>query len=143
MKKLETLPRNILSRITDAQNVLAADEAVVFAYLFGGLATGRVQPLSDVDIAVYVNVAHLDELAVYKLALFEKLADALGTAEVDLILLNAAPVSLAGRVLQNKQVLVDKEPGRRHAYESLTLREFFDFRILEEAYFNRRYQRGR
>ena len=141
MMKLEKLPGDILSRMAEARKVLAADEAVIFAYLFGGLATGRVQPLSDVDIAVYLT--QTAELAEYKLSLFGKLADALGTAEVDLVLLNTAPVSLAGRVLQNKQVLVDKEPGRRHAYESLTLREFFDFRILEEAYFNRRYKRGR
>ena len=140
MMKLEKIPVDILSRIADARNVLAADEAVIFAYLFGGLASGRVQPLSDVDIAIYV--AQTAGLAEYKLGLFEKLADSLGTSEVDLIILNTAPVSLTGRVLQNKQVLVDKVPGRRHAYESLMLREFFDFQILEEAYFNRRCQHG-
>ena len=37
-------------------------------------------------------------------------------------LLNTAPVSLAGQNIQNKQLLVDKEPVRRHQYESLTLR---------------------
>jgi len=141
MMKLEKLPGDILLRMADARKVFFADEAVIFAYLFGGLATGHVQPLSDVDIAVYIT--RTADLAMYKLNLFEKLVDALGTSEVDLVILNTAPLSLAGRVLQNKQVLVDKEPGQRHAYESLTQREFFDFRILEEAYFKRRYQYGR
>jgi len=42
----------------------------------------------------------------------------------------------------NKQLLIDKEPFKRHIYESLTLREFFDFRITEEALFTRRYGIG-
>jgi hypothetical protein len=72
-------------------------------------------------------------LAEVKLDLFDKLSDLFGTAEIDLVILNTAPISLAGRILQKKQLLVDKEPFRRHRYESLTLREFFDFRIKEEA----------
>ncbi len=130
-----------MSRIPEAQKVLAKDENVIFAYLFGGLAAGRVNPLSDVDIAVYVRDA--GDLAEYKLALFDKLSGALGTAELDLIILNTAPVSIAGRILQNKHLLADKEPFRRHKYESLTLREFFDFRVMEEALFSRRYGIGR
>jgi predicted nucleotidyltransferase len=137
MIKFEKLPPRILSRIPAASKVLVQDPRVVFAYLFGGLAAGRVTPLSDVDIAVYVNDNR--DLADYKLALFDRITDSLGTAEVDLIVLNTAPVVIAGRILQNKKLLVDKEPFRRHAYESLVLREFFDFQVKEEALFARRY----
>jgi predicted nucleotidyltransferase len=141
MIKFEKLPPQILSRIPKVQKTLEDDDNVVFAYLFGGLAAGRANPLSDVDIAVYVRDA--GNLADYKLSLFDRLTDALGTTELDLVVLNTAPVSIAGRVLQHKQLLVDKEPFRRHTYESLTLREFFDFRIMEEALFTRRYGIGR
>jgi hypothetical protein len=94
-----------------------------------------------VDIAVYLN--ETGELAEYKLALFGRITDALGTSERDLVVLNTAPISIAGRVLQNRQLLADKDPFRRYAYESLTLREFFDFRIMEEEFFTRRYGIGR
>jgi predicted nucleotidyltransferase len=141
MIKFEKLPSLILSKIPMATEVLMKDSIVVFAYLFGGLAAGRVNPLSDVDIAVYVN-DDLD-LADYKLTLFDRITDALGTAEVDLIILNTAPISIAGRILQNKKLLVDKDPFKRHAYESLALREFFDFRVIEEALLARRYEIGR
>jgi len=99
-----------------------------------------IKPLSDVDIAVYVK--DTNDLAEFKMQFFDKLTDALGTSEIDLIILNTAPVSLAGRILQKKIVLSDKEPFRRHVYESLTLREYFDFRVKEEAFFNRRYGIG-
>ncbi|MDQ1331419.1 MAG: uncharacterized protein QG578_1687 [Thermodesulfobacteriota bacterium] len=140
MIKFEKVPSNILSKISAVIEVLSTDQRVLFAYLFGGLAAGRVRPLSDVDIAVYLNDTL--ELADYKLKLFDKVTEVLGTAELDLVVLNTAPISIAGRILQNKQLLIDKEPFRRHIYESLTLREFFDFRITEEAFFTRRYGVG-
>lgn len=141
MIRFEKIPDNILSKISDVQRLLADDQNIVFAYLFGSLASGRMGPLSDVDIAVYVKGT--TDLAEYKLNLFDKLTDVLGTAELDLVILNTAPISIAGRILQNKQILSDKEPFRRHAYESVVLREFFDFRIKEDAFFAQRYGSGR
>lgn len=140
MIKFEKLPENIISRISKAVEVLAKEENIVFAYLFGGLARGDATPLSDVDIAVYLR--NTQNLADCKLSLFDKLTDALGTSELDLVILNIAPVSLAGRILQNKRVLVDKEPFNRHKYESVTLREFFDFKIKEKSIFLSRYGIG-
>jgi hypothetical protein len=137
MIKFEKVPADILSRIPAATRILLEDDNVVFSYLFGGLASGTVRSLSDVDIAVYVKDA--DHLAEYKMRLFDKLTDILGTGELDLVVLNTAPTSIAGRIVRNKQVLVDKEPFRRHIYESVTAREFFDFKIREDAYFARRY----
>ncbi len=141
MIKFEKIPDDIKQRLPAVVNALDKDPRVLFAYLFGGLAGGEQKPLSDIDVAVYLLDAA--PLAEVKLELFEKLADLFGTAEIDLVILNTAPLSLAGRLLQNKHILVDKEPFRRHRYESLTLREFFDFSKKEEAYFKLRYGIGR
>lgn len=140
MIKFTRLSSDIRSRIPDVERVLLEDERVVFAYLFGGLAKGDIKPLSDVDIAVYLkNISNLPE---YKLSLFDRLTEVLKTSEIDLVILNTAPVSLAGRILQNKQNLADKTPPFRHAYESLTLRKFFDFSVKERALFSMRYGIG-
>lgn len=141
MIKFERLPADIRSRLFEARDLLVRDENVIFAYLFGGLAAGEPKPLSDVDIAVYLR--ETQNLAAFKLKLFEGLCDALGTSEIDLVMLNTAPVSLSGRILQRRVVLVDKEPFKRQAYESDTLRAFFDFRTKEDAFFARRYGIGR
>jgi len=141
MIKFEKIPADILLKIPMVKDVLEQDANVVFAYLFGGLARGRVKPLSDVDVAVYLN--NIENLSQYKLDLFDRLTDALGTCEVDLVILNKASISLVGRIFANKQVLVDKEPFRRHAYESIALREFFDFRVKEDNLFSSRYNLGR
>ena len=140
MIKFERLPADILSRIPHMKRVLLEDKNIVFAYLFGGLARGELKPLSDVDIAVYVkDIGNLPE---YKLKLFDALTEILRTNEMDLVILNTATVILSGKILQNKQTLVDKNPPLRHAYESLTLRKYFDFTVKEKALFSRRYGIG-
>jgi uncharacterized protein len=141
MIKFERLPADILSRIPDVKRVLTEDKNVVFAYIFGGLVEGKLKPLSDIDIAVYIR--DINNLAEYKLNLFDRITNSLGTSELDLVILNTVPISIAGRILQNKQMLVDKNPPVRHAYESLTLRKYFDFKVKEEALFAARYGIGR
>jgi predicted nucleotidyltransferase len=141
MIKFERLPADILSKIPDVKRILLQDQNVIFAYLFGGLSEGKIKPLSDIDISVYIK--NTDNLAEYKLNLFERLTDALSTNELDLIILNTMPTSIAGRILQNKQILIDKDPPIRHAYESLTLRKFFDCRVKEDTLFSMRYGLGR
>lgn len=141
MIKFERLPADILSKIPDVKRILLQDHNVIFAYLFGGLSEGKVKPLSDIDISVYVR--DTGNLAEYKISLFDRLTDSLSTNELDLIILNIAPVSIAGRILENKLILVDKDPPIRHAYESLTLRKFFDLRVKEDAFFSTRYGVGR
>lgn len=69
----------------------------MFAYLFGGAAAGRLRPLSDVDVAVY-----LDEAVAAIEGRLEAVGVAtanLGTDEVDLVVLNTAPTTLVGRIL--------------------------------------------
>lgn len=141
MIKFEKIPSGILSKLSVVKTLLAQDDNVVFAFLFGGLAKGTASPLSDVDIAVYLK--SVDNLSGYKLDLFDRLANILGTSEIDLVILNNAPTSLVGRILTGKQIMIDKEPFRRHIFESVSLREFFDFRVKENNIFYLRYGIGR
>jgi len=137
MIKYERLPVSIRLRFDGIKEILIADENIIFAYLFGGLAKEDAHPLSDIDLAVYLECT--DRLGEYKLQLFNQMTDILGTSEVDLIILNTASISLIGRILQSREVLVDKEPFSRHAFESLKLREFFDFRMKEDSILLGRY----
>ena len=44
MIKFERLPEDILMKIAEGKKVLLDDNNVIFAYLFGGLAEGKVTP---------------------------------------------------------------------------------------------------
>ncbi len=118
----------------------AAAAGVEFAYLFGSAAEGRLTPRSDVDVAIFVS-ERADPEAV-RLDVARAVARHLGTDAVDVVLLNSAPISLTGRVLTSRRVVLDRAPFERHRYESLTARMFQDFRIREHRLLARRYQRG-
>jgi len=135
--KRKKLPVDIEQRIALLIPLLARDERVVFAYIFGGLTSGAAKPLSDVDLAVYLEPQASRIEA--KLDLLGMIVDAIGTDEVDLVILNDAPVSLTGRILKTRRILLDKQPFLRHDYESLTLRKFFDFSRKEREILIRRF----
>ncbi len=141
MIKYGALPENINHLLPNVREYLDKHPKVVFAYLFGGLARGRVSPLSDVDIAIYtVDGA---DIVQEKLEILGKLNELLKTDEVDLVILNSAPLPLAARIIKNKIILADKIPFTRHAFESLILREYVDFSRKEMDIFKGRYKLGR
>jgi len=140
MKKYSKLPENIDNLLPKASDYLESCEEVLFAYLFGGLAKGRQRPLSDVDIAVYFFGAV--DLAGKKLTILGRLNDILTTDEIDLVLLNTAPLSLEIKILENKKLLVDKDPFFRHRYESMVIRKYFDFSVMESGILRRRFLGG-
>jgi uncharacterized protein len=125
-----TLPADLESRLAGLGDAIAtACPDVVFAYLFGSAAIGRLSPRSDVDIAVFAapeTDGHAAQLSTVRAA-----ARHLGTDAIDVVLLNTVPVSVAGRVLGSRRVLLDRDPFARHRYESATARLFQDFRIRE------------
>ena len=140
MIKFQQLPDNIESLIPQVTAYLKSNSHIIFAYLFGSLAKGKQQPLSDVDIAVYLKQgANVVEC---KLAVLGRLIDILQTDEIDLVVLNAVNLPLVINVLKSKKIIVDKEPFIRHIFESLAMRKYFDFSIKEAAILQRRYLHG-
>ena len=141
MIKTVKLPDNIIGLIHAVENCLNTQPKVVFAYLFGSLAGGSPKPFSDVDVAVYLEDG--ENLSEIKLKILDKLSDALLTENIDLVVLNTASLPLAINILKKNKLLVDKRPYVRHAFESLTMRKYFDFSIKESAILRRRYINGR
>jgi uncharacterized protein len=135
------LPQGIERRLVTIAGAFDAFPCVVFAYLFGSAASGPPGPLSDVDVAVYLVDG--TDLGAARLDIVGALARHLGSDEVDVVVLNRAPIALAGRILSERRVLVDRRPFVRHRYEALTVREFLDFRHFEHRLLERRFPRGR
>ena len=126
--------------ITQASNYFSAREDIQFAYLFGSHAKGAATIMSDIDIAVYLMAEKLDSDS--RLDMLRVLSTILNSERIDLVILNKAPITLAFKVVQNHILLIDREPLRRHQFESLVMRKYFDFSYLERGILERRFADG-
>ena len=91
------LPADIECRIAGLGDALAAASSdIEFAYLFGSAADRALTPRSDIDLAIFVAEGR-DTIAA-RLAAARAAARQLRTDAVDVVVLNTAPISLAGRV---------------------------------------------
>lgn len=140
MIRYSKLPENIEELLPRALDYLQRREDIEFGYLFGSFGRGNPLPLSDVDIALYLREPA--DLKEKKMEILGVLMDLLKTDEIDLIILNTAPLTLRKKILESRKVIVDHGPFVRHRYESLTMREYFDFSIIETAILERRFLRG-
>jgi predicted nucleotidyltransferase len=140
MRRGAPLPADIEHRLATLGAILEERPAVRFAYLFGGAGRGDLRPLSDIDVAVYLDEA-VDPVQA-RLALIGAVTKHLATDEIDLVVLNGAPTALLGRILQSRRVIADKDAFLRHRFESLALRKFLDFRIFERRFLDARFAGG-
>jgi predicted nucleotidyltransferase len=140
MIKYNKLNENIHHLIPKAVAYLQSSPDIIFAYLFGSFGRGRPSPLSDLDVAIFLK-EHVD-FQEKRMEILGELIDLLQTEEIDLVILNVAPLTLRMKILENKKVLVDQMPSLRHHIESLTAREYFDFSVIEKAILERRFFSG-
>lgn len=111
--------------IERAREAIASDERVLTAYLFGSFARGTASDGSDLDIAVLFQERIDARLG----GPLDKLRDAVERAcsrRCDLIDGRAAPADLVHRILRDGQLLVDRDPSARIAFEVARRNEYFD-----------------
>ncbi len=112
---------------------LSEHEDIVGCYVFGSVARGDAGNMSDVDLAVLLELTSDSNLFTRRLQILRTIAEMLGTDRVDLIVLNDAPVALAYKILKEGQLIYER-PGARAArvdFESRTYLWYFDFRRIE------------
>ncbi len=112
-----------------------ARHPVTLAYLYGSAATGKMTPLSDVDIALVVDesrVAPADRLHL-ELAVGGQIADRCDIREADVRVINHAPLMFRGEVVTFGILLYCRNDEARVEFETRTRSEYFDFLPLAEA----------
>lgn len=106
----------------DADDVVAALRAAGarFAFLYGSRAAGGARPTSDWDVAAWWGAKAPDQWAV------------LLPAHVDLLVLDGAPLELAGRVAQHGHLVFDDDPAARVRWQAETRKIYLDERPRQE-----------
>lgn len=126
-------------------------EGVVAGLLIGSQARGNPGPLSDVDIAVW-HEPGLDSRGRFdlQLGIAAEAGRALGTDEIDIVLLNDAPPLMQQRAIRDGKRLVERDRGERVRLETRAILDYLDTaplraelgrgmrRRMEEGRFGRR-----
>jgi predicted nucleotidyltransferase len=108
---------------------------VAFAYLFGSQTTGRVGPLSDIDIAVgFDESVASEERFALRLQVQGELGDLFKTDNVDVVVLNDAPPLLAHRVVKEGRLLFCADHKGRLAFETTAVLKYLDWKPLIDKY---------
>jgi predicted nucleotidyltransferase len=108
---------DVVARVSTAAERILPGGPVRFAYLFGSAATGAQRADSDIDLAVYLDPSqHADALEL-RLALMSAFAQVLGR-EVDVVVLNEAPLPLLGAVLGERVVVYSADESARVRFEA-------------------------
>lgn len=119
--------------VTDAGEVearlaraLSERDDVVFAYLFGSVATGRAHARSDVDVAVWLEDGRSPDPGRDPLIeIIGVVTSALKRDDVDLVVLNSAPLRLAFDAIHGR-LLLDRDEERRVVIEAALKSRYHD-----------------
>lgn len=115
---------------------------VVAVYLFGSAARRTRGKRSDVDIAVLIRARGTSHRRSRSLVEYVQAAcDALGTDNVDVVLLHRAPIALRHEVFREGKPLLVRDPEALTRFRLESSREYLDTiplrRTFEEAFFRR------
>lgn len=105
-------------------------EDIVVAYLFGSFVTEK--SFSDIDVGVLnrMDVARPLESELELENELEKIAK----FQVDVRILNSAPLSFCQNVIRYGRVILDRDPTLRSDFEGKILKEYFDFSRFRRQY---------
>jgi predicted nucleotidyltransferase len=103
------------------------------AYIFGSTAQGKINVLSDIDIAIILDSQEVNEKLYrygYKAEILTDLIKLLKTNNVDLVILNEANSLLRHRVLYFGNLIYSKNEKKRIQFQIDTINKYNDFRQL-------------
>lgn len=114
--------------LSERLGALFSEEAIVrLAYVFGSQVEGKTGPLSDLDVAVLVTESCLDDPTACRARLAHEVRKRVDIDEVDLVLLNRAPIELAYHVIADGERVYETDRATRVEYEAYVLERYGDF----------------
>ncbi|MGB9856980.1 MAG: type VII toxin-antitoxin system MntA family adenylyltransferase antitoxin [Dictyoglomaceae bacterium] len=112
-------------------DILSKRDEILFAYIFGSFIVQ--EDYKDIDIGIYLkNFEDIDPLK-YELSLERELEDKV-KIPFDVRVINNAPLGFIYNVIKEKIIVLDRDDDFRADFESIILREYFDYKHLIMEY---------
>jgi uncharacterized protein len=113
------------------REILGNRPEISFVYLHGSF-TGE-EAFRDIDIALYLNELPESPLD-YELSLETALMEGLRCGEIDVRILNKAPLSFKYHAIKERGVLLSRDEVKRTLFVEETLEAYLDFAYHRQAY---------
>ncbi len=112
------------------RNVLATEEDVAYALLFGSGGRGALRPTSDVDVAVELRAGTPRDTTTlgYLAARLESATE----RPVDLVLMDEAPAPLAYRIFRDGRLVIERDHSALVRRKAQAILQYLDFKPVEE-----------
>lgn len=123
--------KNLLSQFIDAVH---REYPIRFAYLFGSRARGEENPTSDIDIAVYFAKHYNPSDITFIRGYLIEFGKEFFNNPIDIISLKHADLFLKYTIVKEGIIIKKNTDSTQAEFESLTLREFFDFQYYSDQY---------
>jgi len=125
-----------ISRNRDLLKILEGQKYIKLTYLFGSVANGKEGKLSDVDIAVLLDDSlSKKERFDLQLKLIGDLSAILKTNNLDLIIMNDAPLSLRYEIIKANFQLFIRNKAEKVDFELKILTAYLDSREHQRVIF--------
>ncbi len=137
------------SNITDIQKKLQPlfqkEKGVLFVYLFGSQALGRVDFESDVDLAMYFDKRKINDFFKKRLFLIGEI-QAILKRPVEVVVLNETKSTfLKFVIIKEGKVIFERDLSMRVDFELKTMQEYYDFapfiKEYNKAYLEKSFQK--
>ncbi len=135
LRKSNPMPQEaIIAKLQACKDELM-QQGVHFAYLFGSVATDKAGPLSDVDIAVYLDPGLSKKVHFKKrLQCIGIVTQALQRDDIDVVVMNDAEADLVQDVLVHGALIFCRNPDVLADFHYYFTREYLDFAYYREQY---------
>jgi predicted nucleotidyltransferase len=113
------------------RNFFKKREEVQFAIIFGSLAKGTTNALSDIDIAVMIDPSFKDTTPYgYNATLTSDLMQELKRNDVDVVILNKARIMLRYEILRHGKFIYIRDKQARIQFQINTINQYEDFKAI-------------
>lgn len=100
---------------------------IVFAYLYGSLAKGKVRRDSDVDIGVFLEKDFKKD-AFYEAKLALEIEKETELRNVEIVVLNEKSLRFLNQVLRYGKLIISKNEKERVKFETTVTKSYIDFK---------------
>lgn len=107
-------------------------DKIIVAYLFGSVNRGKINPLSDIDIAILFKEMPKKDMIKLELDVLEDISKYLKTEEIDLLNLNFAPLSVRYGVVKEKKILYYSDKQKVVDFEFEVIKNYLDFKPIRD-----------